>query len=50
MQELTAEEMQNINGGSLSAAAVAAGLCGFGVGAVIGFAVIGGLIYAADRF
>ena len=47
MEDLTLEEMRAIDGGSLTAGAIAAGLLGFGAGAIIGFVVIGGIIYAA---
>lgn len=49
MKELSFEEMQTVEGGSITAGAVVAGLCGFGAGAVIGFAVIGGIIYVAKN-
>lgn len=49
MEDLTLEEMRAIDGGSLTAGAIAAGLLGFGAGAgaIIGFVVIGRFIYAA---
>ncbi len=45
LTELTYQEMSDINGGSLTAAAVATGLLGFGVGVAIGLVVVGTVIY-----
>ncbi len=45
LEELTIEEMVDTNGGSLTAAAVGAGLLGFGAGLIIGVVVVAGVIY-----
>jgi F0F1-type ATP synthase membrane subunit c/vacuolar-type H+-ATPase subunit K len=45
MTELSYAEMQETDGGSLTAAGVAVGLLGFGAGVVIGFAVVAAVYY-----